>query len=176
MKNIILIGFMGTGKTAVAKAIAKSLAMKYVSTDELIEKKEGRTIAEIFSSSGEAYFRMIEKKVVEEISRVPGQVVDTGGGVVLDHDNIENLKKGGTVICLWASPETVYRRTASCRHRPLLNVEDPMRRIRELLEYRTPFYHKADHHIHTDADSIESVARKAEEIANGKKSDSRETK
>ena len=149
MRNVVLIGFMGTGKTALAKALSRDLGKKYVSTDDLIEEREGRKINDIFEEEGEAYFRRLEKEVVKEVSRRGDQIVDAGGGVVLDEENMDNLKGTGIVICLWATPEEIWNRTKSSGHRPLLNVEDPMKRIRELLEYRRPYYEKADLQVDT---------------------------
>jgi shikimate kinase len=149
MKNIVLVGFMGTGKTAVAKALASELKMKYVSVDALIEEREGRSINDIFTGDGEKHFRRVEKEIVKEVSSGTNQVLDPGGGVVLDADNMENLRRSGTIICLWATPEAIHQRTKDHSHRPLLNVEDPQQRIDEMLEARKPFYKKADIHIDT---------------------------
>lgn len=164
MKNIILVGFMGTGKTAVAKALARELGMTYVSVDELIVAREKRPIKDIFRDNGEPYFRNVEKEVVAEISAKEGQVIDTGGGVVLDAVNMGRLRTGGVVVCLWASPETVYERTSRSKQRPLLNVDDPLGRIKELLEYRRPFYEKADFHVMTDGANVASVVEKVRKI------------
>ena len=169
MKNIVLVGFMGTGKTEVAKALAKGLGMKYVSTDELIVEKDGRAITDIFKKDGEAYFRQLEKKVVAEVSRLSGQVIDTGGGVVLNDDNLRALRANGHLVCLWASPEAIYERT--CRHgyRPLLNVDDPQGKIRELLESRKPCYEKADLHVNTTGLDIGEVAESIRRMINENK-------
>ncbi len=164
MKNIVLVGFMGTGKTAVAKEISKRLGMKYVSTDELIEKKEKALINDIFSKKGEDYFRRVEKEVVRDVSLMDNIVVDAGGGVVIDSENIRNLKQKGIVICLWAEPETILKRTRKFTHRPLLNVEDPLARIKELLAKRKSFYERADYHIHTSRMNVDEVADEIERI------------
>ena len=147
MKNITLIGFMGTGKTEVAKLVANELGMEYVSTDDLIEKKENCTIKDIFSKKGENHFRAVEKEIVKEVSLKEGIVIDAGGGVCINPENIESLKKNGTIVCLWAQPEIILERTKKHGHRPLLNVEDPLGKIKALLKQRTPFYERADHHI-----------------------------
>ena len=149
MKNIVIVGFMGTGKTTIATQVANRLRMKYVSTDSLIEKREKRTINEIFTDSGEEYFRDVESDVVREVSAQSGLVIDAGGGAVLREENIANLKSGGVVICLVADAEVILSRTKKYKHRPLLNVEDPKRKIRDLLAKRESFYAKADHSVDT---------------------------
>lgn len=164
MKNIVLVGFMGTGKTAVAKALASDLGEKYISIDEQIELREKKAIKDIFSEEGEPYFRKVEKEIVKELSHKSDQVLDAGGGVVLDRENIDNMEKNGIVICLWADVETVYERTSKHGHRPLLNVEDPMLRIKELMDNRRPFYEKAGHHIDTTELNVSEVVEKIKEI------------
>ena len=159
--NIVLVGFMGTGKTRIARDIARGSGMEYVSTDDLIETREGRSIKDIFSDEGEAYFRRVEKEVVAEVMSRSGQVVDTGGGVVLDGENMKTLLGNGTVICLWATPDVIYARTRAHGHRPLLNVDDPVGRIKELLSSRKAFYEKAEIHIDTSAKDPDRVAQEA---------------
>ncbi len=164
MKNIALIGFMGTGKTTIATALAHRLKMRYVSTDEMIERKEKRTINEIFTKSGEEYFRDVEADVVREASSMENVVIDAGGGAVLWEKNMENLKSHGIVICLTAGEETIMQRTAKYKHRPLLNVDDPKRKIRDLLAERAPFYAKADYTIDTGKFTINQVVERVVEI------------
>ncbi|MFC1644208.1 shikimate kinase [Candidatus Omnitrophota bacterium] len=164
MRNIIIVGFMGTGKTMVAKALAEDMGKAYVSVDALIETREGKVIGDIFRDSGEAYFREVEKSVVKEVSEKHDQVVDTGGGVVLATENMENLKKNGIVICLWADPGVIHERTKKHVHRPLLNVANPEGRIRELLDHRRPFYEKADFRIDTTDWDIAFVVGRIKEI------------
>lgn len=167
MKNIVLIGFMGTGKTTIATQLARSLRMRYVSTDDLIEKREKRTINEIFTTDGEEYFRDVESAVVRDLSGQEGLVIDTGGGIVIRPENIEALKASGIVICLAADEEAIMERTKKYKHRPLLNVEDPKAKIRSLLAKRAPLYAKADHTIDTGALTARQVVAKIEEIAAG---------
>jgi len=169
MKNIILIGFMGTGKTTIATAVANRLKMRYVSTDNLIEKKENRTINEIFQKSGEDYFRDVESAVIRDVSCMEGLVVDTGGGAVIREENMSYMKSGGIVICLTADEETIMGRTKKYKHRPLLNVEDPKRKISDLLAKRAPFYAKADHTIDTGKLTAKQVVDKVIEIAEAAK-------
>ncbi|MDD5633913.1 MAG: shikimate kinase [Candidatus Omnitrophica bacterium] len=164
MKNVVLVGFMGTGKTAVAKKLALELGREYISIDALIEKDQKMAISEIFEKHGEKYFREIEKRIVENISSQKGKVFDTGGGIVLENENIVSLKKNGIIICLWTEPEVIHCRTKRHKHRPLLNVDDPMKRIKELLETRKPFYEKADFHINTTNMDIDEVVKEIRKI------------
>lgn len=156
--NIALVGFMGTGKTSAGKLAAKKLGLKYVDTDEEIEKKAGITVSEIFSNFGEPYFRDLEAKTIKEISERGGQVISCGGGAVLRDENIKNLKAGGIVVCLSASPEAIFERIKHEAHRPLIQVPDPKKRIRELLAERAPHYAKADETIDTTKLTIAQVA------------------
>ena len=101
--NIVLVGFMGTGKTAVGKLLSAKMQMKYISTDELIEDKERRSINEIFKKSGEPYFRRLEKEAVKRVCLLDKFIIDAGGGVVLDEENVQMLKKNAKIICLSAT-------------------------------------------------------------------------
>lgn len=166
-KNIALIGFMGSGKTTIATKLSHRLKMRYVSTDGLIEKKENRTINEIFTKSGEDYFRAVESDVIKEASGMENVVIDTGGGVVLRDENLSNLKSSGIVICLTAGENVIMERTKKYKHRPLLNVEDPKLRIRELIKKRAPLYAKADYTIDTGELTIGQVVDKIVEITKG---------
>ena len=157
MKNIVLVGFMGTGKSVVGKRLAKQLNMEFVSTDDIVEKKENRTIAKIFEESGEPYFRKIEKEAVKEISGLDNAVIAAGGGVVLDEENMSSLRKNGVIICLNAAPQVIYERTKKHKHRPLLNVDNPVQKIKELLDSRSAFYARADYQIDTSDKSIMKV-------------------
>lgn len=162
--NIVLVGFMGTGKTAVAKALAKKLGMKYISTDGVIEDRERRSINDIFNKSGEAYFRRVEKEVVKKVTLLNKFVIDAGGGIVLDKENIEDLRRNGKIICLTATPEVILERTKRYHLRPLLNVENPRAKIEELLNLRAPFYAQADYSIDTTDLTVEQVVDEAKRI------------
>lgn len=166
MKNIILVGFMGTGKTTIATTLAHRLKMRYVSTDNLIEKKEKRTINEIFTKSGEDYFRNIESSVIKDACGMENIVIDAGGGAVLREENITNFKSCGIVVCLTADDEMIMERTKKYKHRPLLDVEDPKRKIRDLVRKRAPFYAKADYFLDTGKLTARQVVEKIVEIAN----------
>jgi putative nucleotidyltransferase with HDIG domain len=165
MKNIVLVGFMGTGKTVVSKALAKILNMTYVSTDDLIEETAGKSIKDIFSEEGEACFREKEKMVIQDVSSRSDQIIDAGGGVVLDPHNIECLKKNGIVVCLWSDPDVILERTQKHGHRPLLAVDDPKQKIQELLEERKELYAQAEFHVDTTMGDITSVVDKIIKMA-----------
>lgn len=164
MKNIVIVGFMGTGKTEVSRYIAESLDMKLINTDDLIEKKAGMSINEIFSKKGEQHFRELEKEVVKEISQLKDSVIDTGGGVVMDEENVEDLGDDGLIFCLSATPEEILERTKGYSHRPLLNVSDPVDEIKRLLNKRKEYYERADYQIKTSGKSVTQVAQEIIDI------------
>jgi shikimate kinase len=155
--NIVLFGFMGTGKTRVGRAVAERLDMTHVDLDDLIEAREGVAISEIFATKGEAYFRQVESEIAAEAARLARHVIATGGGVVLNEANIRALERTGVGICLSATPEAIYERVKDETHRPLLRVDDPMARIRALLEYRRPFYARVAHQIDTTGRPPEAI-------------------
>lgn len=142
--NIALVGFMGTGKSTVGQIVASMLHFQFVDTDEMIEGMAGKRISEIFASDGEARFREYEREVVEHLKELKGAVISTGGGLVTKAENLASLKEHALVVCLWCSAETIFRRVGHQSHRPLLRVENPLERIRELLNERAPAYRQAD--------------------------------
>lgn len=158
-KNIILIGFMGSGKSSLARILNKELGWPVVSTDARIEQKEGRNISQIFKDSGEGFFRDLEHKVIVEIAGSQGVIVDCGGGVVLNPKNVEILKKTGTLVYLSCTPEEILRRVKMQPKRPLLDVPEPLTKIQELLKIRQPFYEQADMTIDTSDGDLHRVAR-----------------
>lgn len=164
MKNIILVGFMGTGKTAVGKELAKRLKMKFVDMDDIIEEREGMKISEIFVKKGEPYFRKVEKEVAKEISEQPNLVVAAGGGAVIDEENVKNLKSNGVMICLTASPDKIMERTKGYSHRPLLDVSDPSKSISELLAKRAAYYARANYQVDTTNLTVDEVVKKITEL------------
>jgi len=157
--NIALIGFMGTGKTSVGRLVAEQLRFDYLDTDEMIQARTGRTIAQIFKSDGEETFRALEEKVVEEISARTKTVIATGGGLPASPKNLASLKTHALVVCLWASPEKIWERVKNQSHRPLLHDPDPQKKIRELLAAREPFYKQADVLLNTELRSLREVAQ-----------------
>ncbi len=160
MHNIYIVGFMGTGKTAVGKELAKRKKLQFVDLDDLIELREKMTISDIFAKDGEPYFRKVEKRVLKEVSWEKKFVVACGGGIVLDKDNIKTMKKTGIIICLAASPQVILERTSAYRHRPLLNVSHPRKQIELLLKLRSPYYAQADKTIDTSKIAIKEVVDK----------------
>lgn len=134
-RNIILTGFMGTGKTTVGLLLAERLGFLFVDTDELIEARDGRAIPTIFAESGEAAFRAMERAVALELAGQEGLVISTGGRLMLDEVNAAELGRNGRIFCLTAAPEEILARlmAENRRERPLLNVDDPAERIASLL-------------------------------------------
>jgi shikimate kinase len=158
--SIALIGFMGTGKTAVGKLLAQRLGKEFIEMDALIEKKAGKNIPEIFRQDGEMTFRELEIEITKGITGKRNAVIACGGGIVLNAINIERLRRESVIVCLTASPSAILKRTASDKAgRPLLAVADRLRQIKELLKFRRPFYEKAaDITINTSRLKPEAVA------------------
>lgn len=148
--NLYLVGFMGTGKTTVSRIVAARLGNRWLDSDHEIERNQGRPIAEIFATEGEAAFRKMEREFVEAGHPAERTVVACGGGLVIQEGMLAELQKRGVVICLHATVETILRRTAGSRQRPLLNVEDPEKRIRDLYAVRDPIYRRSGSVILTD--------------------------
>lgn len=142
-KNIFLIGFMGSGKSTIARLLAEKLNSQLIEMDETIEQEAGCTINEIFEQHGETYFRDLESALVESITKQGGCVVSCGGGTVLREKNVENMRKAGVVVYLSATPETIYKRVCHSRKRPLLNGNMNVEYITTLMEKRLPIYEKA---------------------------------
>ena len=158
--NIALIGFMGVGKTEVGKVLAEKLRRKFVELDSLIEQKAGKSIPDIFQQDGEAAFRKLEIEVTKEVSKDKNLVMACGGGIVLNKINIDRLRENARMVYLTASPGVILKRVANEEgQRPLLEVDSPALTIRELLEFRKPFYDRAaDITINTSKLDIDAVA------------------
>ena len=127
--NIVLVGFMGTGKSAVGKQLAATLHYRLVDMDEIIAARAGKPIARIFSDDGEPRFRAMERDLVRELAQQQSLVIAAGGGIVLNPDNIRDFSQSGLVVCLSAAPEEILRRVGNSTHRPLLNQPDPVPRF-----------------------------------------------
>jgi len=156
--NIYLIGFMGVGKSAVGRALAQELGYRFVDSDACIETQEGCAINDIFKNQGEAAFRSMERKFIEEGHPDRGCVVSCGGGLVIPEGMSELLMSKGVVICLFADEKTILERTSRTQKRPLLAVEDPMLKIHQLLKERLPVYRATGTGICTENRSIREVA------------------
>jgi shikimate kinase len=169
MKNIVLTGFMGTGKSEVSKKLSKILGWKVIDIDTEIEKSQNMKITEIFKQFGEPGFRDIETETIKKLSKNKNVIISTGGGAVLRQENIDALRENGVIICLTATPETILKRISNNNDRPLLQVEEPLKKIRELLEFRMPHYEKADIIIDTENKTPLEIAEEIiEKIRNPK--------
>ena len=164
MRNIVLVGFMGTGKTSVGKKLAARLQMSMIDTDDIIVEDSGMDIPDIFAQYGEAHFRDLESTAVRKAANLENHVISTGGGVVLRESNLEMLKHKGVVFCLTASSAEIWRRVGRETHRPLLQAPNPLRNIEQMLIERRPFYARADYEISTTGLSIKAVTDKIIEI------------
>lgn len=147
VQNIILIGFMGCGKSTIGRELKRVLGFALIDTDTEIETQAGCKITEIFSNLGETGFRDLEAKVLADLleKNPASTVISTGGGAILREENREVLRKLGYVVWLRANPETIYQRTKKNRERPILQTENPRAVITELLEKRTPLYRECAH-------------------------------
>jgi shikimate kinase len=159
IRNIALIGFMGTGKSSVGRMVADQLHFTFVDTDELIESRAGKSISAIFSEDGETAFRKTEEAVVAELGSRKRTVISTGGGVAAAPANLNSLREHALVVCLWASPEKIWERVRGQSHRPLLREADPLAKIRQLLAVREPFYKQADVLLNTEVRPAREVAQ-----------------
>lgn len=160
MKNIVLMGFMGSGKSSVGRMLTKRLQRPLIDTDQKIEKDYGKKIPEIFAEQGEEGFRKIEQDVIAEVGRMEGVIVSTGGGSVLRKANVDSLRQNGILITLTASPEVIIERVSRKKNRPLLNRPDRDEFIRKLMAERKPFYDVADIVIDTSGNELHEVVRK----------------
>jgi 3-dehydroquinate synthase len=186
--NIVLTGFMGTGKSSVGREVARQLGRAFLDLDELIAARAGKSIPEIFAQDGEPAFRAMEALACREVQEPTGQVIAAGGGAVLNPANREALAAGGTVICLAAEPGVIARRLAGGDGRPLLDGPDAYRatsgvlggprvlggwtsprqaRIAELLAQRAAAYAALPHHLDTSSLSIVQAAERVMGIAAG---------
>jgi len=158
--NIVLVGFMGSGKSTVGRLLAERLGRPFVDMDEEIERREGRPIPEIFARDGEAAFRRLERALVRELAARSGLVIAAGGGVVVDPENVTDFGRTGLVACLAVSPATVLARVGQDPHRPLLQGGDPLARIVALLEKRRALYGAIPFRVDTDGLAPGAVAER----------------
>jgi len=163
--NLVITGFSGTGKSLVAKEVARRLNWDFLDTDDEIVEQVGKPIAEVFREDGEGRFRELEQETIRKACQRRQVVIAIGGGAIVDPQNYELLARNGLIVCLEAKPETIYQRlfseaacSAETEVRPLLTVDNPLERIKRLKASRQPYYAKADWTIHTDGLSISEVA------------------
>ena len=149
MKSIFLVGFMGAGKTTVGKLLAEAKGFSLYDTDKLIEEEEETSIAEIFSSKGEQYFRDLESKKLIELEAIDNSVFSTGGGIILRKENLDILNRNLSIY-LKASYENIFKRIEEDRTRPLLNTNNPFETGRELFESRKEIYESFKLYVETD--------------------------
>ncbi|MDR2395979.1 MAG: shikimate kinase [Endomicrobium sp.] len=155
--SIVLIGFMGTGKTEVGKVLSKRLKFNFFDIDNLIEEKTGLKINNIFKKFRENYFRQIEAQIVKEISKEDFAVIACGGGTALNRDNIAILRAKSVIINLYACAEVIYERIKNNNDRPILKCQDPLIKIKELLQVRKDVYINCDFSFNTGGLSILEV-------------------
>lgn len=158
MKNIFLIGYMGTGKSTVAAYMAKQYGMEVLEMDEMIVERENMSISDIFAKYGEEYFRDIETKLLVEIQWQENKVVSCGGGVVLRKQNVEEMRKGGRIVLLSAEPATILDRVKDDNSRPLLQGNKTVEFISEMMEKRREKYEGAANIIvQTDGKQVADI-------------------
>ena len=160
MRNIALTGFMAVGKSAVGRTLARKLGRRFVDLDKIIEKSEGMKVKDIFSRKGESYFRRAEKQALTEVLFQGEQVIATGGGVVIDEENLRLLREKSFLVCLTAAPEVLLRHADKSRQRPLLEGGDRAQRIGELLAQREKNYAQAHVAVDTSHLTVEQVVEK----------------
>ncbi|GAA5502590.1 shikimate kinase [Deinococcus xinjiangensis] len=153
---VALAGFMGTGKSRIGWELSRALALHFVDTDKLITRVVGKSIPEVFAQEGENFFRACEQEVVGRVTRLEHAVISLGGGTFIHEENRRMLLERGPVVVLWATPETVYQRTKNS-DRPLLRVEDPLSKIRTLMNERESVYRQGTIHVHSDGRPSEEI-------------------
>jgi shikimate kinase len=168
--QIVLTGFMGTGKTEVGRRLARQLGRPFIDTDDLVAAAAGRSVAEIFAAEGEPRFRALERTAVEQACAVPEAVIATGGGTVLDPENRRRLAVAGPIVCLRARPEDIVRRVRDPQSRPLLagTRKDRIGRIRTMLAERAPTYAFAAHTVDTTGLTLDEVVERVRELVAGR--------
>ncbi len=144
---ITLVGMPGCGKSTVARQLSRQLGLPFTDTDAEIERRIGMRIRDFFAAEGEERFRDVEQAVIDELSQQPGRLLATGGGAVLRAANRDALHSRSRVFYLRATPEDLYRRLRHDTQRPLLQVADPLRKLRELYRERDPLYRRTAHYV-----------------------------
>ena len=162
-KNIVLCGFMGSGKSTIGKQLSERLGMRFIDTDIYIEQKEGMTISEIFAEKGEEYFRNLELEVCKELANLRATVISTGGGTLLKDANVKAIKKSGVIFLLNVSSSTVLTRLKNDNTRPLLQRDDKEKTVKMMLSQRIPLYNRAADYV---IDAEESPRKVCTQIIN----------
>jgi len=158
--NLFLVGLMGAGKTTLGRQLARRLDKRFVDADHELEARLGVTIPTIFEIEGEAGFRDREEAIINELTKMSGVVLATGGGAVLRAESRSRLRENGTVLYLHAEPETLWQRLRNSKHRPMLQAADPRNRLVELYQLRDPLYREvASHVIESDRDAVMRFVR-----------------
>lgn len=160
MQNVFLVGFMGSGKSTIARCMAKNYGLDMIDMDQLIVEREGMCIPDIFAQKGEPYFRDVETNLLIELEEQQDKVVSCGGGVVLRDENVQAMRQSGQVVLLDAKPETILERVKDDDNRPLLRGNKNVQFIRDMMEKRQPKYEAAaDLVIHTDGKSADEICK-----------------
>lgn len=167
-QNVALIGFMAVGKSAVGRNLARKLRFRFVDLDRLIEKNEGLKVREIFAQKGEPYFRQLEKQMLADTLERGGQVIATGGGAIMDEENLTLLRERALIVGLTASVDVLLARAGIGSKRPLLGGADRKERIEELLKQRESRYAQASVMIDTSDLTINQVVEKVIQILGSK--------
>ena len=163
--NVILIGFRGSGKSTVGKALAERLGLELIDCDARIEQQAGVTIREMFEKHGETHFRTLESQVLVELAKLDGKVIATGGGAALKYQNMQVFKRQDSrIVFLEVGPETAFARIqadgTSRERRPALTEKDPLSEVKEQIEFRRPYYAKgADSTVFTDGRGVEEIVK-----------------
>lgn len=160
MNNIVLSGFAGTGKTTIGRHLASRLNLTFADMDHIIEQRQGRAIRTIFEQEGEPFFRRLERDLCREVADWQGYVIATGGGTLVNSDNLATLRSANLVICLDAQPEELWRRLSLNSDRPLLeahDMEEKKRKLLNLLHARTEAYARIEHHVETTGREVREI-------------------
>lgn len=156
--NIVIIGFMATGKTTLAAELSENLGMEYLDIDKIIEENTDMKIWEIFEKYGEGHFRQLEKKTIENLNKSQNIIISCGGGACLDAENVNNIKKMGKVVLLEANPATILSRIENDTSRPLLKDRAKVAEIKKIMDERRDSYDKlADIIIDTNGKSVSNI-------------------
>ncbi len=157
-QNVALTGIMGVGKSAVGRALARKLKRRFVDLDKIIEKSQGMKVSDIFAQRGELFFRQCEKQALNAILENDDQVIATGGGAIIDEENLRRVKTKAVLVCLTANIDTLLKRLGLGSKRPLINHGDRKIRIQELLQLRQQQYAQAHFSVDTTDLTIDEVA------------------